>query len=66
MKRPQSPEDSASQTNRTATIGFRVEPHVKEAAERAAAKDRRSLSSLLEKILMEFLAAQRLLPGQDA
>jgi hypothetical protein len=66
MKRPQPPEDSASQTNRTATIGFRVEPHVKEAAERAAAKDRRSLSSLLEKILMEFLAAQRLLPGQDA
>jgi predicted HicB family RNase H-like nuclease len=50
------------QTNRTATIGFRVEPHVKAAAERAAAKDRRSLSSLMEKILIEFLSAQRLLP----
>ena len=66
MKRPQSPEDSASQTNRTATIGFRVEPHVKEAAERAAAKDRRSLSSLLEKILVEFLSTQHFLPQQDA
>jgi predicted HicB family RNase H-like nuclease len=50
------------QTNRTATIGFRVEPHVKEAAERAAAKDRRSLSSLMEKILIEFLSARRLVP----
>jgi hypothetical protein len=43
-------------------IGFRVEPHVKEAAERAAAKDHRTLSSLMEKILVEFLSAQRLLP----
>jgi hypothetical protein len=52
MQRLQRPEDSAYQTNRTATIGFRVEPYVKEAAKRAAAKDRRSLSSLLEKILI--------------
>jgi len=66
MKRPQPPEDSASQTNRTATIGFRVEPYVKEAAERAATKDRRSLSSLLEKILVEFLSTQHFLPQQDA
>jgi hypothetical protein len=58
----QRPESSARQTNRTASIGFRVELHVKEAAERAAAKDRRSLSSLMEKILIEFLSAQRLLP----
>jgi predicted HicB family RNase H-like nuclease len=66
MQRLQRPENSAYQTNRTATIGFRVEPYVKEAAERAAAKDRRSLSSLLEKVLIEFLSAQHFLPGQDA
>ena len=40
---------------RTTNIGFRVEPAVKEAAERAAADDRRSLSSLIEKVLIEFL-----------
>jgi hypothetical protein len=40
---------------RTALIGFRVEPAVKQAAERAAADDRRSLSSLIEKVLIEFL-----------
>jgi predicted HicB family RNase H-like nuclease len=57
----QQPRES-SQTNRTATIGFRVEPYVKEAAERAAAKDHRNLSSLMEKILVEFLASQGLLP----
>jgi len=66
MQRQRRPENSARRTNRTATIGFRVEPYVKEAAERAAAKDRRSLSSLLEKILIEFLSSRRLLPQQDA
>jgi hypothetical protein len=39
-------------------IGFRVEPYVKDAAERAAAKDRRSVSSLLEKLLVEFLSTE--------
>jgi hypothetical protein len=66
MQRQQRSENSAYQTNRTATIGFRVEPYVKDAAERAAAKDRRSLSSLLEKILVEFLSSQHFLPQQDA
>ena len=40
---------------RAALIGFRVEPAVKQAAERAAADDHRSLSSLMEKLLIEFL-----------
>ena len=40
---------------RTALIGFRVEPAIKEATEQAAVDDRRSLSSLMEKILVEFL-----------
>jgi len=41
--------------NRTTFIGFRVEPTVKHAAERAAAADHRTLSSLMEKVLLEFL-----------
>ena len=40
---------------RAALIGFRVEQAVKQAAERAAADDHRSLSSLMEKLLIEFL-----------
>jgi hypothetical protein len=43
---------------RTAAIGIRVEPTVKEAAERAASEDRRTLASLVEKILVEWLEAQ--------
>lgn len=40
---------------KTAAIGVRVDPHVKEAAERAAADDHRSVASLLEKLLIEHL-----------
>lgn len=40
---------------RTASIGIRVEAAVKEAAEKAAAADRRSLASLIEKLLVEHL-----------
>ena len=40
---------------RTAAIGIRVEPPVKAAAEEAAKADRRTLASLLEKILIEWL-----------
>ena len=47
---------------RTAAIGIRVEPEVKEAAEKAAAADRRTLASLLEKVLVEWLEANGHLP----
>jgi hypothetical protein len=60
------PQDTASRTNRTAIIGFRVEAAIKQAAERAAAHDRRSLSSLLEKILIEFLYAHGFLEASIA
>ena len=40
---------------RTAAIGIRVEPPVKEAAEKAATEDRRTLASLVEKVLIEWL-----------
>ena len=39
----------------TAAIGVRVDPKIKEAAERAAADDHRSVASLLEKLLTEYL-----------
>ena len=40
---------------KTAAIGVRVDPKIKEAAERAAADDHRSVASLLEKLLTEYL-----------
>ena len=42
-------------TKKTAAINIRVPPELKEAAERAAAKDRRSLTSLIEKLLDDHL-----------
>jgi hypothetical protein len=44
--------------NRSEMIGFRVEAAVKSAAEHAAAQDHRTLSSLLQKLLVDFLHAQ--------
>jgi hypothetical protein len=44
--------DDMAKTN---ALSFRVEPEVKEGLERAAKADRRSLSSLIEKILAEWL-----------
>ncbi len=43
---------------RTASVGLRFLPEVKEAAERAAADDRRSLASFVEKVLVEWLEAK--------
>ena len=40
---------------KTAAIGVRVDPKIKEAAERAAADDHRSVASLLEKLLTAYL-----------
>jgi hypothetical protein len=40
---------------KTHPLSFRVEPEVKEGLEKAAKADRRSLSSLIEKILAEWL-----------
>ncbi len=43
-------------------IGFRIDADVKEALERAAVADSRSLSSLVTKILTDWLKAQGHLP----
>jgi len=50
---------------RSTAIGIRVEPEIKAAAERAAAKDRRTLASLVEKVLVEWLEANGYLPGPE-
>ncbi|CAO3425843.1 ribbon-helix-helix protein, CopG family [Azospirillum argentinense] len=40
---------------RTAPLGFRIEPELKEALERAAKDDDRSVSSLVERVLKAWL-----------
>lgn len=50
---------------KTNPLGFRVEPEVKEALERAAKADRRSVSSMVEKILVEWLQANGHMPKED-
>lgn len=47
----------AEQRKKTATLNLRIEPAIKEAAERAAAAQRRSLTSLVELLLVEHLKA---------
>jgi hypothetical protein len=43
---------------KTAQVNLRLPPSLKEAAERAAAEDHRSLTSLIEKLLAEHLKAK--------
>ncbi len=45
---------------------LRLEPELKEAAERAAADDHRSLTSLIEKLLSEYLRGRGYLPKPEA
>lgn len=40
---------------RTASIGIRVEPSLKKAMQRAAEDDRRTVASLIEKVMSEWL-----------
>lgn len=42
---------------KTATLGMRLTPDVKDALERAASRDMRSMSAMLEKIAIEWLRA---------
>ncbi|GEO80970.1 hypothetical protein [Pararhodospirillum oryzae] len=51
---------------RTAPLGFRVEPEVKDALTRAAADDDRSVSSLVERILKAWLQDRGYLPEPGA
>jgi len=44
-----------TQRNKTAQVNLRMMPALKEAAEKAAAADHRSLTSLIEKLLSDYL-----------
>ena len=47
-------------------FGVRLLPSVKEAGDRAAADDNRSLGSLMEKLLIDHLKANGYLPGGNS
>lgn len=47
---------------KTAQVNLRILPDLKEAAEKAAADDQRSLTSLIEKLLTDYLKDKGYLP----
>ena len=47
---------------KTAQVNLRMEPSLKAAAEEAARADRRSLTSLIEKLLIDYLRKHGYLP----
>jgi len=49
----------STKRNKTAQINLRITPALKEAAEEAAAADHRSLTSLVEKLLSDYIEANR-------
>jgi hypothetical protein len=52
----------AQQRIKTAQVNLRIEPTLKVAAEKAAADDHRSLTSLIEKLLTDYLRKAGYLP----
>lgn len=44
---------------KTAQVNFRINPKLKAEAEKAAAEDHRSLSSLIEKLLSDYVKKRR-------
>ena len=55
-----------TQTPKSLPVSVRLPPEVKSAAEKAAREDTRSLSSLLEKLLTDYLRAKGYLPAAGA
>jgi hypothetical protein len=51
--------------NKSAKVNLRFEPELKEAAEKAAAADMRSLTSLIEVLLTEHLRERGFLPEME-
>lgn len=51
---------------KTSALAFRVQAETKQALERAAKDDHRSVSSLVEKVLIEWLLDKGYLPNGDA
>jgi len=52
----------AEQRRKTATLNLRIDPELKAAADRAADVERRSLTSLVEKLLSDWLRENGYLP----
>jgi len=50
------------QRRKTATLNLRIDPGLKEMADKAAAADQRSLTSLIEKLLTDYLRRRGFLP----
>jgi len=50
---------------KTAQLSLRIDPGLKEVADRAAAADHRSLTSLIEKLLTDHLRANGYLPAES-
>jgi hypothetical protein len=53
---------SSQKRRKTAQVNLRVDPALKAAAEKAAVDDQRSLTSLVEKLLTDYLKRKRALP----
>lgn len=51
---------------KTATVSFRFDPDVKAAAERAAAQERRSLTGLIEVLILEHCKRLRIPVGSSS
>jgi hypothetical protein len=49
---------------KTAQVNLRIDPDLKALAEKAAAQDNRTLTSLVEKLLMDHLRRKGLLDSQ--
>jgi hypothetical protein len=47
---------------KTAQVNLRIDPRLKAAADKAAADDHRSLTSLIEKLLSDYLKRRGYLP----
>jgi hypothetical protein len=50
-------------TSKTETLNLRIDPALKEAAARAAAADRRSITAYIEKLIEDDLQARKAAPA---
>lgn len=57
--------DLAENRRKTANLNLRIAPALKAAAEKAAADDQRSLSSLIEKLLTDHVRDRGYNPQED-
>lgn len=54
-----------AQRNKSAILNMRIDPALKEAAERAAAAERRTMTSLVEYLLDAYLRERGYLKGSE-